>query len=169
MKETIIYDSLTGNTKELAETIKKERNNAYCEKISDKLTEEVRNANIFYIGTPIIKGMPTKKITSFLQQLENKKIFLFFTMGYGGSKDYYNTLKERIIKLIPKTNQIIGAFFCQGKMPESVKERYVELIKEHPEDKKLQVILQNFEKAKTHPNNQDKENLIKEINKINLT
>lgn len=90
-------------------------------------------------------------------------------MGYGGSKDYYNTLKERIIKLIPKTNQIIGTFCCQGKMPESVKERYVELIKEHPEDKQIQVSLQNFEEAKTHPNNQDKENLIKEINKISLT
>ena len=54
-------------------------------------------------------------------------------------------------------------------MPESVKERYVELIKEHPEDKQIQVSLQNFEEAKTHPNNQDKENLIKEINKISLT
>lgn len=169
MTEKIIYDSLSGNTKELAETIKKERKDAYIEKISNKLTTEIENIEVFYIGSPIIKGCCTEKITKLLQQLENKKIFLFFTAGYGESQYYYNTLKERIIKLIPKTNQIIGTFFCQGKMPESVKERYVELIKEHPEDKKLQVSLQNFEKAKTHPNNQDKENLIKEINKINLT
>ena len=43
MAEKIIYDSLSGNTKELAETIKKERKNAYIEKISNKLTTEIEN------------------------------------------------------------------------------------------------------------------------------
>ena len=40
MKETIVYDSLSGNTKELAETIKNIKKEVSISKISDKLIEE---------------------------------------------------------------------------------------------------------------------------------
>lgn len=169
MKETIVYDSLSGNTKELAETIKKIKKEVSISKISDKLIEESKNSDVYYIGSPIIKGMCTEKIRKFLQGLQHKRIFLFVTAGYGGSKEYYETLEKRIRDIIPKSNEIIGTFFCQGKMSESIKNRYVELMKEHPEDKKLKVSLENYEKAKNHPNEEDKQNLIEEIKKINLT
>ena len=42
-------------------------------------------------------------------------------------------------------------------MPAAVKERYVSLLQAHPEDKKLQVSLQNFEDVKDRPNAQDLE------------
>lgn len=168
MTEAIIYDSLTGNTEILAKEIKKERRNAYIEKINNHIIEEIPESELYYIGTPIIKGMCTEKMKKFLQKLENKKIFLFVTAGFGGSDEYYETLKNRIIDIIPKNNQVVGTFFCQGKMNDTVKERYIELIKEHPEDKNLKVSLENFELAKSHPNKMDKDNLITEINKIGL-
>ena len=40
-------------------------------------------------------------------------------------------------------------------MPEAIKDRYVKLLQEHPEDKKLQVSLKNFEEVKTRPNTED--------------
>lgn len=167
MKEIILYDSLSGNTEELAKEIKKEKPSAKLEKITAETVSQ--NDEIYYIGTPIIKGMCTDKIKKILMSLENKKIFLFVTAGYGGSKEYYERLKERIFEVIPSNNQIIGTFFCQGKMKESVKERYVKLIKEHPEDKQLEISLSNFEQARNHPDETDKKNLIEEIRKINLT
>lgn len=169
MKSIIIYDSLTGNTQELAETIKEKLIDAYYEKISDKLIEEVPEGDIYYVGTPIIKGMCTEKIRCLLEKLENKKVFLFATAGFGGSKDYFDTLEERIKKIIPKSAKIMGTFFCQGKMKNQVKDKYLQLIREHPEDKNLQVSLQNFEQAKKHPDEKDKEDLRKQIEKINLT
>lgn len=169
MKSIIIYDSLTGNTQELAETIKEKLIDAYYEKISDKLIEEVPSGDIYYVGTPIIKGMCTEKIRCLLEKLENKKVFLFATAGFGGSKEYFDTLEERIKKIIPKSTKIMGAFFCQGKMKNQVKDKYLQLIREHPEDKNLQVSLQNFEQAKKHPDEKDKEDLRKQIEKINLT
>lgn len=169
MKSIIIYDSLTGNTQELAETIKEKLIDAYYEKISDKLIEEVPEGDIYYVGTPIIKGMCTEKIRCLLEKLENKKVFLFATAGFGGSKEYFDTLEERIKKIIPKSTKIMGAFFCQGKMKNQVKDKYLQLIREHPEDKNLQVSLQNFEQAKMHPDEKDKEDLRKQIEKINLT
>lgn len=163
MKKVIIYDSLTGNTEEMATIIKQEFPDCFYEKVNDQLIENVPEGDIYFIGTPIIKGMCTEKIKRLLENIQNKKIFLFATAGFGGSKEYFDTLKERIIGVIPNSNIIVGSFFCQGKMPERVKSRYLQLITENPEDKNLKVSLQNFEQAKTHPDIEDKNNLIKII------
>ena len=168
MTEAIIYDSLSGNTETLAKEIKSIKKNAYYEKVNDKLIEELPEYDIYYIGSPIIKGMCTDKIKHILQKLENKKIFLFITTGYKG-ENYYESLTKRILEIIPKSNQILGAFFCQGKMQDAVKERYIKLIQEHPEDKNLKVSLENFEQAKTHPDQKDKKDLIEKIQELSLT
>lgn len=168
MTEAIIYDSLSGNTESLAKEIKSIKKNAYYEKINDKLIEELLEYDIYYIGSPIIKGMCTDKIKRLLQKIENKKIFLFITTGYKG-EDYYESLTRRILEIIPKSNQILGTFLCQGKMQDAVKERYIKLIQEHPEDKNLKVSLENFEQAKTHPDENDKKDLIEKIQELSLT
>ena len=168
MTESIIYDSLSGNTESLAKEIKSIKKNAYYEKINDKLIEELPEYGIYYIGSPIIKGMCTDKIKRLLQKIENKKIFLFITTGYKG-EDYYELLTRRILEIIPKSNQILGIFLCQGKMQDAVKERYIKLIQEHPEDKNLKVSLENFEQAKTHPDENDKKDLIEKIQELSLT
>ena len=168
MTEAIIYDSLSGNTESLAKEIKSIKKNAYYEKINNKLIEELPEYDIYYIGSPIIKGICTDKIKRLLQKIENKKIFLFITTGYKG-ENYYESLTKRILEIIPKSNQILGAFFCQGKMQDAVKERYIKLIKEHPEDKNLKVSLENFEQAKTHPDQKDKKDLIEKIQELSLT
>ena len=168
MTEAIIYDSLSGNTESLAKEIKSIKKNAYYEKIYDKLIEELPEYDIYYIGSPIIKGMCTDKIKRLLQKIENKKIFLFITTGYKG-EDYYESLTRRILEIIPKSNQILGIFLCQGKMQDAVKKRYIKLIQEHPEDKNLKVSLENFEQAKTHPDENDKKDLIEKIQELSLT
>lgn len=168
MTEAIIYDSLSGNTESLAKEIKSIMKNAYYEKINNKLIEELPEYDIYYIGSPIIKGMCTDKIKRLLQKIENKKIFLFITTGYKG-EDYYESLTRRILEIIPKSNQILGTFLCQGKMQDAVKERYIKLIQEHPEDKNLKVSIENFEQAKTHPDQKDKKDLIEKIQELSLT
>ena len=168
MTEAIIYDSLSGNTESLAKEIKSIKKNAYYEKINNKLIEELPEYDIYYIGSPIIKGICTDKIKRLLQKIENKKIFLFITTGYKG-EDYYESLTRRILEIIPKSNQILGTFLCQGKMQDAVKERYIKLIQEHPEDKNLKVSIENFEQAKTHPDQKDKKDLIEKIKELSLT
>lgn len=168
MTEAIIYDSLSGNTESLAKEIKSIKKNAYYEKINDKLIEELLEYDIYYIGSPIIKGMCTDKIKRLLQKIENKKIFLFITTGYKG-EEYYESLTRRILEIIPKSNQILGISLCQGKMQDAVKERYIKLIQEHPEDKNLKVSLENFEQAKPHPDENDKKDLIEKIQELSLT
>lgn len=102
-------------------------------------------------------------INDFLSTLHNKKIAYFGTAGFGGSKEYYDSLWNRIKNNIDVSNTLFKPYFCQGKMPVSVRNRYVDLIHKHPDDKKLQVSIDNFDKALTHPDQKDKENAKKWI------
>lgn len=52
----------------------------------------------------------------------------------------------------------VGTPIIKGMCTEKIKK-----LLENPEDKNLQVSLQNFEQAKTHPDTEDKNNLIKRI------
>lgn len=156
MKIAIVYESLTGNTKQVAEAIAQafeKENVVYVGEPQENL-----DAELYFVGSWIDKGNCTKEITAFLESLEGKKIALFATAGFGGSKDYYDTLAERIKAQIPASNQILGQFFCQGKMPMSVRERYVAMLQANPEDKNLEVSVKNFDEALSHPNESDLKN-----------
>ena len=52
---------------------------------------------------------------------------------------------------------------CQGKMPQSVRERYVKM-KENPEHPaNLDLLIQNFDRALSHPDKEDLERLKKSV------
>lgn len=155
MKVAIIYKSLTGNTKQIADEIASVIEDAQLVYIGEP-TEGI-DADIYFVGSWIDKGNCTKEIAEYLSGAEAKKIALFATAGFGGSIEYYNTLAERIKSQIPVSNQIVGQFFCQGKMPVSVRERYVAMMQANPEDKNLEVSIRNFDEALTHPDEADRE------------
>ncbi|MDO5733792.1 MAG: flavodoxin family protein [Eubacteriales bacterium] len=153
MKIAIVFESHSGNTKLLAEAIKD------CIKPEDLLyfagVEEGIEADFYFVGSWTQKGMCTPKIAEFLQSLKGQKIAFFGTAGYGGSVDYYKALVERIKSNLDSTNEFVDWFYCQGKMPQSVRDRYEKMITEHPEDKNLKVSLENFDAALTHPDEAD--------------
>lgn len=164
MKVAIIYSSITGNTKLLAETIKSEINKdiVYC----GKPINEGIDADIYFIGSWTNKGDASNDIINFLKKLKNKKIAYFGTAGYGGSTTYYDTLFSRVKQYIDSSNTILGYFYCQGKMPVQIKERYIKMITENPNDKNLEVSIKNYEDALTHPDKKDLEDVKKWVNKI---
>ena len=156
MKVNIIYDSATGYTKKLADEI----SNMFEEKTT------VEDADIVFIGSWTDKGSPTLRIQGELEKLRNKKIFYLGTCGFGGSEEYFNLLFERVKKYIDESNEILGYFYCQGKMPEMVKKRYEKMLEENPNDEKAKQSIENFEKALEHPNSKDLEELRNKIKSI---
>lgn len=153
MKIAVVYKSLTGNTKLVADAIAQAltgRHEVYVGEPTKNL-----EADFYFIGSWTDKGSCAKEITEFLKNLEEKQIAVFGTAGFGGSDEYYNTLFERVEAQIPTSNHILGQFYCQGKMPMSVRDRYVSMMKEHPEDKNLEVSVKNFDEALSHPNEAD--------------
>lgn len=150
MKIAIVYKSITGNTKLIAEALEealKNRNVVYVGEPAEDI-----GADLYLIGSWTDKGNCAKEIAAFLEKLEEKQIAFFGTAGFGGSVEYYNTLFERVKAQIPASNRIVGQFYCQGKMPMSVRDRYVSMMKENPEDENLEVSIKNFDEALSHPN-----------------
>lgn len=155
MKIAIIYESLSGNTKKVAEELKKQLEKEveviYFGNPKDKLPK----ADIFFIGSWTDKGNASKKIQEQLKQLNNTKIAYFGTAGFRNSKKYYKQLFDRIKVNINNSNKILGYFFCQGKMPIIVKEKYEKQLKENPKDNEIIKNIENFEQALKHPNIED--------------
>lgn len=173
MKIAIIYKSITGNTEFLAKTIKETILENWKENVEivyygepeEKVMETIE-ADLYIVGSWTDKGMCCKEIAEFLGKIEQKKIIYFGTAGFGGSQEYYDALFARVKQIVPASNEIMGKFFCQGKMPMSVRERYVALLHANPEDKKLEVSVKNFDEALSHPNEEDCSHLKKWIEEM---
>lgn len=160
---SIIYSSRTGNTKKLAEAIYNVLPQNSCDyygevdKIEDELSE------VLYIGFWTEKGDADLQTIEFLKQLKNKKIFLFGTAGYGESEKYFKNIVDNVKKNIDSSNTIIGTFMCQGKMPLSVLERYKMMKEQKSFMFNIDNLIANFDKALSHPNENDIKKLEKTI------
>lgn len=152
MKIAIVYKSLTGNTFMIAEKIEH-----YCGDRVVYFGEPQANieADLFFVGSWTDKGSCCDEIKEFIKTLNHTTIAYFGTAGFGGSLDYYKAIEERIKSFVHPSNQWKDSFFCQGKMPYAIKDRYLALLQQHPDDHRLQVSLQNFDEALSHPNDDD--------------
>lgn len=156
MKIAIVFDSHTGNTKKVANVIKEACINEEVVYFGEPQT--FSDAYLIFIGSWTDKGNCSQKIQNFITTLSNEKIAFFATAGFGGSTEYYDKLAERFDNVVNTNNKILGHFFCPGKMPLSIRDRYVKMIQEHPEDKQLKVSIDNFDAALSHPDTNDLEN-----------
>ena len=105
------------------------------------------------------KGKADADTLDFLQQLHGKRVFLFGTAGFGGSAPYFEKILAATQKALDGNNTVIGSFMCQGKMPASVRQRY-EAMKAKPlHIPNLDALIENFDKALSHPDAADLEQL----------
>lgn len=80
-----------------------------------------------------------------------RRVALFGTAGFGGSDAYFDQLAARFAAHLPGGCRLTGHFFCQGKMPLSVRCRYEQMQAENPGDPKVEGMLANFDAALAHP------------------
>lgn len=143
----LIYFSQTGNTQLLAQAIE----------------NNIENSNIIYVGFWTDKGNANKEALDYLKTLHHQKIFLFGTAGFGKSDDYFKKIIAKVKESIDESNEVIGSFMCQGKMPETVLQKYLKLKEENQAPKNIDLLIDNYYKAQSHPNNDDIEALKKAI------
>ena len=155
---SIIFSSLTGNTKKLADTIHEMLPHDKCDYFGEN-DSRVPQSDLLYIGFWTDKGNADHKTLELLAKLKNKKIFLFGTAGFGGSDVYFKKILEQVRQSIDSSNVVIGEYMCQGKMPLSVRERYIKMKQspEHPAN--LDMLIKNFDGALSHPDREDLERL----------
>ncbi len=163
MKIAIIYESKTGNTKQIANSMRyyfEKDHNVIFESVDKALENNTKDKefDLYLLGSWTNKGDCGDLMKQFCKELNDKKIAIFGTAGFGGSQDYYKSLADRFFSSLSSDNKLLGYFYCQGKMPIGIRERYVSMLKVHPEDKKLEVNIENFDEAQSHPDNEDLDN-----------
>ena len=156
MKIAIVFDSQTGNTAQVAKAIQ-----AACEGqeiISfGPPPQNVDQAELVFAGSWTDKGSCTPAMQEFLHTLYGKRVALFGTAGFGISQLYFASLADRFKGEVPKGNQVVSTFFCTGKMPQAVRDRYEAQLKADPENAKLKSMIQAYDLALTHPDQSDLE------------
>ena len=158
MSYAIVFSSKTGNTRLLADTLRASLPQNECTYFGAPAPEALE-AETLYIGFWTDKGHADDTLTAFLQTLKGKRIFLFGTAGFGGSAPYFEKILAATRQALDGSNTVIGSFMCQGKMPVSVRQRY-EAMKAKPlHIPNLDALIENFDKALSHPDAADLEQL----------
>ena len=158
MEYMVVYSSKTGNTKQVATEIF----SALPGMSKDMQNIEEYNgkdADIFFVGFWANRGSCDMSVIDFISELEGKKIALFGTCGFGGDEEYYKTIEQKVSVWIPDDCEYLGAFMCQGKMPVSVRKRYESMLEQNPEDERMKAMVENFDRALSHPDASDLKNL----------
>ena len=89
-KIAIIYKSLTGNTRQVAEAIRDALGGEEIVYFGEPKTDIA--ADLYFVGSWTDKGSCDGEIGEYLKLLSGKKLAIFGTAGYGGSEEYYQTL-----------------------------------------------------------------------------
>ena len=159
----VLYQSGSGNTKKIAASIFSRLPGNSKDLIDIDTDKTIPEANVYFIGFCVHRGSCSMEVSDFLSDLSGKQIALFGTCGMGDSPEYYKDIAGRVSAWIEADNDYLGYFICQGKMPQSVRERYMKM-KENPEHPaNLDLLIQNFDRALSHPDSEDLERLKKSL------
>lgn len=167
MKYAIICSSRTGNTRRLAEYLEKglkERGPKtageclYFGGPGEDAKKAAREADVLFVGFWTDKGTCDEETGAFLRSLHGQKVFLFGTAGFGESREYFSRILARVSECLDGTNDCIGSYMCQGRMPEAVRRRYESMMEKEPE--RMAMLIRNFDNALSHPDEKDLEGLL---------
>ena len=158
MSYAIVFSSKTGNTALLAQTLQEQLPQTDCCYFGAPDAAALA-ADTLYVGFWTDKGTADQACLELLGRLRNKKIFLFGTAGFGGSEAYYQKILANVRTAIDASNTVVGEYMCQGRMPQAVRDRYVKM-KDMPDAKpNLDALIENFDQALSHPDQEDLERL----------
>ena len=159
---SIIFSSLTGNTKKLADTIRAVLPSEDCDYFGAPETAEL-HSEMLYVGFWTDKGNADSAALGLLSKLKDKKIFLFGTAGFGGSAAYFQKILDHVKQSVDPSNTVVGEYMCQGKMPQSVRDRYMKMKAQPEHPANIDALIENFDRALSHPDEDDLERLRKII------
>lgn len=150
MKYAIVYSSRTGNTELLAQRLRDSLPKEDCLYVGPP-NKEALAAEKLYVGFWTDKGTCDESIAAFLRSITHQQVFLFGTAGFGGAPAYFEKILTAVKENISETATVTGSYMCQGKMPVSVRKRYESM----EESAGRQAMLDNFDRALSHPDEQD--------------
>ncbi len=155
MNCSIVYSSCTGNTCQLAHTLKELLSkNEPCLYFGAPDARALQ-ANLLFVGFWTDKGSCDQLMKDFLQTVHGKTVALFGTAGFGADPAYFEQILENVASCLPADNRLLPGFMCQGRMPQSVREKYENQLEQNRNDSRAKCMIENFDAALEHPSEID--------------
>lgn len=118
MKVQIIYSSLSGCTRRLAEGI------------FDALTVEDKELYDLAAGAPaldgdvMLQGGPNAAMKAFMETIEGKNVGVFCTLAYWADSAHAHAALAAGAALVKEKNCVLGGYVCNGAMSQAMIDRF---------------------------------------------
>lgn len=158
-KSLVVYSSLTGNTKKVAEAVQSVIPNCDIFPI-ENLPANIDDYYFVSVGYWVDRGLPDAKSKKFIKSLKNMNVALFGTLGaYPDSPHALGCIRdsEAMLKKEGSNNNVLGSFLCLGKIDPKLIDYMGKFMGDtHPltPERKARLL-----EAQTHPDNKDLENV----------
>lgn len=163
-KYAILFSSKTGNTRILADAIRAALPEEDCAFFGEAgSVAEIPEVKTVYLGFWTDKGNADEAALNVLKNQRNKNVFLFGTAGFGVEDAYFQRVLNNVKASMDESNTLAGEFMCQGKMQQAVRDRYVKMKEQPDAAPNLDQMIDNFDRALSHPDEADLEHLRQEI------
>ena len=150
MKIAVFSDSVTGNTNKLAKCI--------CDVCKDydvhffnDFDLEMVDADVIFLGSYVKDMEPSEKFKKVFRLVIDKNVFIFGTCSFGCGPDYYDRIYKNFLKYVPASDNVLGYFFCNGKLPYSYRMKYEARLMRDSNDTLARRKLQDFDNILKHP------------------
>lgn len=164
MKTAVIYSSMTGNTKLIAEKIFESLEDVEIFDVKDA-PENLSEYELIFLGYWLKRGAPDLVMTKFLPKVHDTNVVFFQTHGAETFSEHAITAFARAAYLLGENCKIIGTFGCQGKINPALIEHRKNIPNDpHGGEKGFE----RWKNAATHPDEQDLKNAADFVEKIKL-
>lgn len=155
MKSIVIYSSLTGNTKQVAEAIASVLpEGTPCVAMSE-LPSDIASYNLVFAGFWVDKGTANKEARDILGTLHNPHIALFATAGVPPHMEHAKQSLVNAAACLPDGVVPVDTFICQGKVdPKVIEMMYKMFPKGHSHGQSADRDARH-KQAAVHPNEDD--------------
>lgn len=153
MKSIIIYSSVTGNTRSVAEAIRQ------------VLPRETRLASVdeapdpacfdfLVLGFWVRRGKPDPKMLRYMERVQGKLVACFGTLAAYPDSDHARLVRQNAESLL-RGNIVVGHFLCQGRLEAGYLASLLDGTRAHASHPMTEERRQRLLEANAHPNESD--------------
>ena len=155
MKSIILYSSLTGNTKSVAEAMASVMpEGTPCLPVKDA-PENLADYDTVFIGFWVDRGTANKEAAKLIETLTNSNIVFFATLGMYADSDHARESIDKASELLQNKESLVDGFVCQGKIdPKVIEMMYKMFPKGHSHGQSADRDARH-KQAAVHPNEDD--------------
>lgn len=122
MKAAVIYSTLTGNTKKVAEAVLEGLGDG-AEIFDVKQAPDPSVYDLVAVGFWVDRGHPDAKAMEYMKKISGKKVFSFFTLGAKPASAHAYKCAYTAKTYYGAGCEELGAWFCQGAIDPKLIER----------------------------------------------